>query len=372
MDDGNPKVLKAVLAAERDMLDDLAAGKRDNEYLGIDGLPALKEHALKLAFGADCPTVREGRVASAQTISGSGALRVVAEFIARNMPQEHHEVWVSDPSWEIHARIMKLCGLNVKFYPYWDPVGKRFDFEGCIAALKTAAPGSPILLQTCAHNPTGIDPTEEQWEAIANLMKERRLIPWLDSAYQGFASGSLERDAFSMRLFMSMGFEFFLCQSFSKNMGMYGQRVGMAHVVCSSSEVTKAVLSEVKMIIRPMYSNPPKHGAHVAANILEDSKKFKLWEEDLIEMSERIKNMRHLLRSGLEAKGTPGNWEHVTTQIGMFSYLGLTEAQCDHMMEEHHIYLLRSSRISMAGLNKRNMDYMVDCVDKTVRHTSKL
>eukprot|EP00928_Gymnodinium_smaydae_P079722 TRINITY_DN63582_c0_g1_i1.p1 TRINITY_DN63582_c0_g1~~TRINITY_DN63582_c0_g1_i1.p1 ORF type:complete len:415 (+),score=84.82 TRINITY_DN63582_c0_g1_i1:71-1315(+) len=371
-DDGKPKVLKSVVAAERELLEELCAGGKDKEYLGIDGLQDLKALTAKLAFGEDSAAVAENRIASAQTISGSGALRVIGEFIHRNLPKECHEVWVSDPSWEIHPKIMKLCNLNVKFYPYWDASRRSFDFDGCMKALETASPGSVILLQTCAHNPTGIDPTHDQWRAIASLMKERKVIPFLDSAYQGFASGDLEKDAFSIRLFASMGFELFVAQSFSKNMGLYGERVGMVHVLCESAPAAKAVLSAVKMVIRPMYSNPPKHGAHLVAKILGSKEKFQAWEDELKEMAGRIKDMRRMLRDGLEKSGTPGSWNHITDQIGMFSYLGLTEAQCDHLLKEHHVYLLRSSRVSMAGLNKSNINYMIQSVDKTVRPKSKL
>jgi len=198
-------------------------------------------------------------------------------------------------------------------------------------------------------------------------MKERQLVPLMDSAYQGYASGSLDKDAFAVRLFVDMGFEMYMCQSFAKNLGLYGERMGMLHVVCSKADEAKAVLSQLKMVIRPMYSSPPIHGALLVDRILGDSAAFDAWKSELKAMAERILEVRGLLRTGLEAKGTPGTWNHITDQIGMFSFTGLTEAQCERLISEHHIYLLKSGRISLAGLNKGNMQYMVDCVDEVVR-----
>merc|ERR1712066_445604 len=217
---------------------------------------------------------------------------------------------------------------------------------------------------------TGIDPTEEQWHQIAALMKERRLIPLMDSAYQGCASGDLDKDAFAIRLFEGMGFEMFLCQSFAKNMGLYGERIGMLHVVCESARDAQAVLSQLKMVVRPMYSSPPIHGAHLVQKILGTPQMLNLWKVELEAMADRVLEVRSLLRRGLEKKGTPGTWNHITDQIGMFSFTGLSPAMCERLISKHHIYLLKSGRISFAGLNKGNIQYMVDCVDEVVRACS--
>jgi aspartate aminotransferase len=241
------------------------------------------------------------------------------------------------------------------------------DFEGMMSALRGASPGAMVLLHACAHNPTGIDPSEAQWREIAALMKERRLIPLMDSAYQGYASGSLDTDAYAVRLFLSKGFEFFMCQSFAKNLGLYGERIGMLHVICKTPEVAKVVLSQVKLVIRPMYSSPPKHGGELVMYILGDEARFAKWKQELEGMAKRILEVRDLLRKGLEAKGTPGTWNHITDQIGMFSFTGLSQAQCERLISQHHIYLLKSGRISLAGLNKANIQYMVDSVDEVVR-----
>merc|ERR1719401_2542994 len=310
--------------------------------------------------------MKEGRIAGMQTLSGTGALRVVAEFIVKCLPRAASEIWVSDPTWPVHNAIFETAGMTVKSYPYWDAKTKSLNFEGMISALKKAPPGCMILLHACAHNPTGVDPTEEQWNQIADVMQERGLIPLMDSAYHGYASGSLDKDAFAVRLFVQRGFELFMCQSFAKNLGLYGERIGMLHVVCSTAPQAKAVLSQLKLVVRPMYSSPPIHGALLVIRILDNPRRFEAWKRELKAMADRILEVRSLLRRGLEQKGTPGKWAHITDQIGMFSFTGLTPPQCERLMSQHHIYLLKSGRISLAGLNKMNIPYMVDCVNEVV------
>merc|ERR1719436_1026193 len=202
---------------------------------------------------------------------------------------------------------------------------------------------------------------------IAAVMKEKKLIPLMDSAYQGYASGSLDKDAFAVRLFISLGFEMYMCQSFAKNLGLYGERIGMLHVVCNTASEASAVLSQLKMVVRPMYSSPPIHGALLVKKILGNSAMFGKWKAELKGMADRVLEVRSLLRTGLEKKGTPGTWNHITDQIGMFSFTGLTPQQCERLISKHHIYLLKSGRISLAGLNKGNIQYMIDCVDEAVR-----
>jgi len=364
---GKPYVLKCVKKAEEDILAD--TGKSVfKEYSTIDGPPKLKTLTQKLVFGEDSAAVTEGRIASTQGLSGTGSLRVTAEFIKTFMKPESHVIWVSNPTWGNHNTIFAKAGLTVKSYPYYKPSTRGFDFEGMVKTLKEdVAEGSHVLLHACAHNPTGVDPTEDQWKQIADIMKERKLVPLMDSAYQGYASGSLDKDAFAVRLFLSMGFEMYMCQSFAKNLGLYGERIGMLHVVCSSADAAKNVLSQLKMVIRPMYSSPPIHGALLIERILGEPSAFQAWKTELKEMADRVLEVRSLLRKGLEEKGTPGTWNHITDQIGMFSYTGLTEKQCERLISKHHIYLLKSGRISLAGLNKGNMQYMIDCMDEVVR-----
>eukprot|EP00933_Yihiella_yeosuensis_P029265 TRINITY_DN2293_c0_g1_i1.p1 TRINITY_DN2293_c0_g1~~TRINITY_DN2293_c0_g1_i1.p1 ORF type:complete len:413 (+),score=94.47 TRINITY_DN2293_c0_g1_i1:86-1324(+) len=372
-ENAKPFVLDVVKEAEHDMLQDLAAGKLDKEYSTIDGPADLKALTQALCFGKDSPALKEGRIASVQALSGTGALRVVAEFVKTHLPEASHEIWCSDPTWGNHLTIFESAGMKVKKFPYWNGKTMGLDFDGMMKALKTASSGALVLLHACAHNPTGVDPTEDQWKQILALCKEKKLIPLMDSAYQGYASGDLDKDAWAIRYFESQGMEFFLCQSFAKNLGLYGERTGMLHVVCGDAGHAKCVLSQLKLVIRPMYSSPPRHGAHLAVKILGNPDRYKKWQQELKGMADRINEARGLLRSGLEKKGTPGKWNHITDQIGMFSFTGLTTAQCERLIKEHHIYLLKSGRISMAGLNKNNIGYMVDAVDEVVRFTpSKL
>uniref|UniRef100_A0A7S4SBC4 Aspartate aminotransferase n=1 Tax=Alexandrium monilatum TaxID=311494 RepID=A0A7S4SBC4_9DINO len=369
-EDGKPYVLQVVREAEDEVRAELG-GKVNKEYSTIDGPAELKQMTQKLIFGPDCAATKAGRIASCQALSGTGALRVLSEFVRTYMEPAAHEVWVSDPTWGNHPTIFEKAGLKVQTYPYYEASTKSLNFDAMLSALRTGPkPGSMVLLHACAHNPTGVDPSEDQWRQIAAVMKERQLIPLMDSAYQGYASGSLEKDAFAVRLFVSMGFEMFLCQSFAKNLGLYGERIGMLHVVCNTPEQASAVLSQLKLVVRPMYSSPPKHGAELVLKILGSEARFKAWQVELSAMADRVLEVRSLLRKGLEAKGTPGTWNHITDQIGMFSFTGLTQAQCERLISVHHIYLLKSGRISLAGLNKGNIQYMVDSVDEAVRTCS--
>jgi len=368
-EDGKPFVLKVVQDAEKDLLADMINSKVNKEYSTIDGPADLKKTTQELLFGAGCEAVTSGRIASVQALSGTGALRVAAEFVMTHMAAHtKKEIWVSDPTWGNHNTIFEHAGLTVKSYPYWAPATKSLNIDGMLKALESASPGALVLLHACAHNPTGVDPTEAQWEEIVEVMTRRKLTPLMDSAYQGYASGSLEKDAYSIRLFLSRGFEFFMCQSFAKNLGLYGERIGMLHVICSTAPQAKAVLSQLKLVIRPMYSSPPKHGAELVIKILGSPARYAQWKVELEEMANRILEVRSMLRKGLETKGTPGTWNHITDQIGMFSFTGLTKAQCERLIDKHHIYLLKSGRISLAGLNKGNIPYMVDCIDEVVRN----
>jgi len=366
-EEGKPFVLQVVKDAEAQLLQELG-DTVNKEYSPIDGPPELKAMCQKLLLG-DCEAVSTGRIASAQALSGTGALRVAGDFIKTYMPPEAHEIWVSKPTWGNHNAIFAKAGLAVKEYPYYQAATKSLDFDGMINCLRNEAqPGAAVLLHACAHNPTGVDPTEDQWRQIADVFAEKKLVPLMDCAYQGYASGSLDKDAFAARLFLERGFEMYFCQSFAKNLGLYGERAGMLHVVCATPDIAKAVLSQMKLVIRPMYSSPPIHGAELVKNILGNPQRLEAWKVELKGMADRILEVRALLRKGLEAKGTPGTWNHITDQIGMFSFTGLTPAQCERLINKHHIYLLKSGRISLAGLNKKNIQYMIDCMDEVVRN----
>jgi len=364
---GNPFILPVVKKVENELNNDVYYDKANKEYSTIDGPAELKLYTQQLTFGHSASSIRENRIASVQTLSGTGSLRVCAGFIKNHLQPDSQTIWISDPTWGNHPTIFKEEGMTVKTYSYYDEATKGLNFNAMMADLNRARPGNLVLLHACAHNPTGVDPSREQWQEILELVKRKPLIPIMDSAYQGYASGDLDSDAFSCRLFEQAGVEMFMCQSFAKNLGLYGERIGMLHVMCSCEAASASVLSQLKMVIRPMYSSPPIHGAHLVMKILGNEGYYSQWKTELKEMAERIKQVRRDLQAGLEQKKTPGNWEHITNQIGMFSYTGLTETQCDNLIKDHAIYLLRSGRISLAGLNKNNLPYMINAVDAVVR-----
>lgn len=259
----------------------------------------------KLLFGADSPVIKDGRVASVQTISGTGSLRVGFEFLGTYLPRT---VLISNPTWLNHKAIVEKARLKWVEYPYYNEKTKGVDIEGMIKALETAEPGAIVLLHACAHNPTGVDPTQNDWKRIAQVMKKNSLFPFFDSAYQGFASGDLNKDAWAIRYFIEQGFQMVVSQSFAKNMGLYGERVGAFHVVCANKETKEKVLSQIRPIIRANYSNPPLHGARIADKILNDKANFEAWSKELKEVAERIILMRTTLRKKLEDLKTPGKF----------------------------------------------------------------
>lgn len=283
------------------------------------------------------------QVCTLQTISGTGAVHLGGLFLSKFHPQ-HPQVYVSNPTWANHHQIFDNIGLSVAKYPYFSPKTKGLDIDGMLATLRAALPGSVVLLHACAHNPTGVDPTQEQWKEIAAVIRERQHFPFFDCAYQGFASGDLARDAWAIRYFVEQGFELCIAQSFAKNLGLYGQRTGAFHFVSAPGAHATAsnqnIASQLAILQRSEISNPPAYGARIASRILNDPQLFAEWEEDLRTMSGRIQEMRKGLRARLEAMGTPGTWDHVTNQIGMFSFTGLTETQVKILREKWHIYMV--------------------------------
>lgn len=262
--------------------------------------------------------------------------------------------------------------MPIKTYPYFSAKTKGLDFEGMVNGISSAPSGSIILLHACAHNPTGVDPTEEQWTKIASVMREKKHFPFFDCAYQGFASGSLAQDNAAIRHFIKEGFELVIAQSFAKNFGLYGERAGAFHFVAAptgnANETAKRVYSQLLILQRSEISNPPAYGARIASTVLNDPELFAEWEEDLRTMSGRIIEMRKALKSELDHLETPGNWDHITNQIGMFSFTGLTEKQVAEMQSKWHVYLTKNGRISMAGLNTGNVKYFAEAVDDVVRN----
>jgi len=349
-DNGKPVVLNCVRAAEAS----LAAKKLDMEYTGISGVPAFTKAALKLLFG---PDMSPERAVSAQTISGTGSLRVAAEFLARWYPGAK-KIYLPAPTWANHGAILKDSGCESASYRYYRASDFGFDKAGMLEDLKSAPEGSIFLLHACAHNPTGVDPTREDWKEIAAVMKAKKHFAWFDSAYQGFATGNVDGDAWAVRYFVEQGFDVMASQSFAKNMGLYGQRVGALHVICADAGEAKRLDSQLKILIRPMYSNPPIHGARIAAEILTDPELTKQWYGEVKTMADRIIGIRHTMVKELAATGSSRNWDHIIRQIGMFSYTGLTKEECDKMIKDHHIYLTGNGRISMAGLTSKNVGYV--------------
>ena len=355
--EGVPWVLPSVAEAEKRLCE---RGEK-KEYAGITGVPSFVTHALRFAYGAESEALLSGRIAGAQSLSGTGALRIAAEFYRRFLPATT-EVHISDPTWGNHIKIFEAAGMVVKKYRYLDRASNKLDADGMLADIAAAPAGSVILLHACAHNPTGIDPTAEQWKAISAAVKQGGHHVLMDSAYQGFASGDAEADAAALRQFVDEGHSMLLSQSFAKNFGLYGERVGTLSVVCRDAAECARVTSQLKLIIRPMYSSPPIHGALLVAEVLDDVTLAAQYYRECASMAARIKEMRGTLRGALGKTGSTLDWAHVESQIGMFAYTGLTADECDAMTGEYHVYLTRDGRISMAGINTGNVQYVADAM----------
>ncbi|KAE8654587.1 Aspartate aminotransferase [Hibiscus syriacus] len=360
-EEGKPLVLNVVRKAEQMLLNDRA---RVKEYLPIVGIADFNKLSAKLILGADSPAIQENRVTTVQCLSGTGSLRVGAEFMARHYHQK--TIYIPQPTWGNHPKIFTLAGLSVKTYRYYDPTTRGLNFQGLLEDLGSAPSGSIVLLHACAHNPTGVDPTLQQWEQIRQLMRSKALLPFFDSAYQGFASGSLDQDAQSVRMFVADSGECFVAQSYAKNMGLYGERVGALSVVCKTADVASRIESQLKLVIRPMFSNPPIHGASIVATILKDSNMFREWTIELKAMADRIISMRKQLFDALRTRGTPGDWSHIIKQIGMFTFTGLNSKQVEFMTREYNIYMTSDGRISMAGLSSKTVSHLADAIHAAV------
>ncbi|TYI22000.1 hypothetical protein ES332_A06G076500v1 [Gossypium tomentosum] len=360
-EEGKPLVLNVVRKAEQLLVNDQS---RVKEYLPILGLAEFNKLSAKLILGDDSPAIQENRVATAQCLSGTGSLRVGAEFLAKHYHQR--TIYIPQPSWGNHVKVFTMAGLSVKNYRYYDPTTRGLNFQGLLEDLGAAPAGAIVLLHACAHNPTGVDPTVEQWEQIRQSMRSKGLLPFFDSAYQGFASGSLDADAQPVRMFVADGGECFIAQSYAKNMGLYGERVGALSIVCKAADVASRVESQLKLVIRPMYSNPPIHGASIAMTILKNSDMYNEWKIELKAMADRIFSMRKQLFDALSAKGTPGDWSHIIKQIGMFTFTGLDSDQVAFMTKEYHIYMTSDGRISMAGLSSKTVPHLADAIHAAV------
>ncbi|MCH81092.1 aspartate aminotransferase [Trifolium medium] len=341
----------------------------NKEYLPIEGLAAFNKATAELLLGADNPAIKQQRVATVQGLSGTGSLRLGAALIQRYFPGA--KVLISNPTWGNHKNIFNDAGVPWSEYRYYDPKTVGLDFEGMIEDIKSAPEGTFVLLHGCAHNPTGIDPTPQQWEKIADLIQQKNHIPFFDVAYQGFASGSLDEDAASVRLFVSRGMEVLVAQSYSKNLGLYAERVGAINVISSSPESATRVKSQLKRLARPMYSNPPVHGARIVANIVGDPALFGEWKAEMEMMAGRIKTVRQELYDSISSKDKSGkDWSFILKQIGMFSFTGLNKNQSDNMTNKWHIYMTKDGRISLAGLSLAKCEYLADAIIDSYHNVS--
>lgn len=353
---GNTPVLACVKEAEKRLLD----AEKTKNYLSIEGLADYGQRVRELLFGADHEIVINRRAVTAQVPGGTGGLRVAADFLAAKFPGRR--IWISQPTWPNHPNIFKAAGLNVDSYPYIDAAGQALDFDGMCAAIKKMALGDIICLHACCHNPTGVDPTPEQWKTIGDLVTERQLLPLVDFAYQGFGDG-LREDARGLLELARPGQELLVCSSFSKNFGLYSERVGALTLVANSAEAADAALSHVRTAIRVNYSNPPQHGAAVVATVLSDAKLRQQWEDELAAMRQRIHQMRGLFVEKMKARGAKRDFSFLAKQKGMFSYSGLTPVQVDELKNKYAIYIVVSGgRINVAGMTEANMDALCDAI----------
>ena len=342
-------------------------------------------------YGEDSKAMSEHRVAGVQTLSGTGGLRVFGELLKTK--GNHSHIYVPNPTWGNHIPIFRNAGLEVREYRYYDPKSSALDFDNMIRDMKDMPEGSTVLLHACAHNvsavflpssrfvskltpnnfnswtvvmhyqPTGMDPSVEQWSEISKTMKDHNLSPFFDCAYQGFASGNAPQDAFAIRMFVEDGHTLATVQSFSKNFGLYGQRVGALSIVTADEEEKEKVLSQLKIVIRPIYSNPPKFGANIVKTILSDHQLTLDFVDQCRDMADRINSMRIKLRSTLEEGGQERSWEHITNQIGMFAFSGMTKEEVTDLRVKHHIYCTLDGRISMAGVTSHNVNYIADAIN---------
>ena len=353
-----------LLRAVREVEEALAREAKPRGYLPIDGLPAYNQATQKLVFGAESPLLAAGRVATSQTIGGSGALRVGAELLRKALPKA--KVAISSPSWENHRVVFNAAGFDVVDYAYYDAATHGLDFAGMLADLGKLEPGTVVLLHACCHNPTGVDLSAEQWKQVVALVKDRGLLPFIDMAYQGFDKG-IDADATAVRLFAESGIEsFVVANSYSKSFSLYGERVGALSIVGANREEALRVQSLVKRIIRSIYSSPSTHGGALVAGVLNSAELRALWEHELTEMRERIHAMRAGMVQGLAAQGA-AQFGFIQQQAGMFSYSGLSKAQVDRLREEHAIYAIGTGRICVAALNRGNLDNVVAAVAAVIR-----
>ncbi|WP_160061776.1 amino acid aminotransferase [Psychromonas sp. L1A2] len=356
---GQTPILATVKEAEKRLL----AEETTKSYLTIEGIAAYGDAVQTLLFGANAEIITSKRARTAQVPGGTGALRTGADFAVTKLGIK--KIWVSNPTWANHGNVFKTSGLEVVTYDYYNAETKDLDFDAMVASLQSVEAGDMVLFHGCCHNPTGIDPTQAQWEILAKLIAELGAIPFFDFAYQGFGHG-VEEDAQGLRTFAKYNKELLIANSFSKNFGLYNERVGGITLVAEDSDIADSAFSQVKAGIRSNYSNPPCHGAAIVTTILNDAELYKQWVEEVAEMRNRIQEMRDLFVATLKEKGVKGDFSFISRQLGMFSFSGLTVEQVNRLKEEFAVYIVGSGRISVAGMTKNNMQPLCDALAKVI------
>jgi len=358
-DEGKVPLLRAVLEAEKEVV----AKESPRAYIPIEGPNPYNSAVQNLLFGKDSALIQAGRVVTAECLGGTGALRVGGDFVKRLEPNS--QAAISSPSWENHRGIFEAAGYTVLDYTYFDPKTRGVDFDGMVKSLESFSAKTLVILHACCHNPTGADLTKDQWKTIISICQQKQLIPFLDIAYQGFADG-IEEDGAAVRMFADSGMSFFVSSSFSKSFSLYGERVGALSIVTQNKEESARVLSQLKRVIRTNYSNPPTHGAAIVATVLNSPKLRQMWEDELAQMRERIKSMRHGLKEKLAAAGISHDFSFIEAQRGMFSYSGLTADQVAKLQEQDAIYALSTGRICVAALNSKNIDRVAQAIARVL------
>ena len=359
-DDGKLPLLDSIRQAEELLI----SQHIPKSYLPMEGLLELRKASQFLLFGEDNPLIKEGLIQTVQTVAGSGALRIAADFLREYFPQS--QVHVSDPTWSNHISIFQAAGFVVKKYPYYDYHYGDLAFEPLIDYINKLKRHSIILMQPCCHNPTGVNLNHEQWDQLLSLLKEKQLILIFDSAYQGLGEG-LAEDAYAIRRAAYMGLNFLLCNSYSKNMSLYGERVGVLSVVAENQEIASNVFSQFQLAVRRLYSSPPRHGGHLASIVLNTPQLSRQWVEEVDTMRARISNMRRSLQKRLSDNLPEQNFSYLTKQQGMFSFTGLTPEQVEFLRKECAVYLVANGRICISALNQYNIDYVAESFVKVLQ-----
>ncbi|WP_345842619.1 amino acid aminotransferase [Shewanella algae] len=356
---GQTPVLKSVKLAEAKLLEE----EKTKSYLGIEGVALYNQAVQQLLFGKDNAIIADGRAVTAQAPGGTGSLRVAAEFVLSNTDSK--TIWISNPTWANHKNIFETAGLEIKEYSYYRAETHDLDFDAMMTDLQQASEGDLVLLHGCCHNPTGIDLNINQWQQVAKLCAEKGLVPLFDFAYQGFGSG-IEEDAQGLRAVAAVVPELLVANSFSKNFGLYNERIGAVTLVAKDSESAVRAFSQVKRTIRANYSNPPAHGAMIVSTILNDVELNALWQQELTEMRQRIASMRTLFVESLKAEGVDRDFSFISRQNGMFSFSGLNKEQVGRLKDEFGVYIVGSGRISVAGMTKTNMPVICKAIAKVL------